>query len=121
MEITEELVANIRSSIREHLKMLADTVAQLEYERNVPIANVPAELICGWFDDSYLPESPAFQAAFTPQELDALAKFNDLFAAATAELPEPLPRLSDLQALPAWRRVISGAASALLGFSGRAV
>jgi hypothetical protein len=121
MEITEELVANIRSSIHKHLKLLADLEAQHEYQRNVPIANVPAELLCGWFDDSYHPETAAFQAAFAPQELDVLAEFNDLFAAAEVELPDRLPTLSALQAHPAWGRVVSGAAKALAGLSGRAV
>jgi hypothetical protein len=120
MKITQELVANIRSSIHQELKLLADPEAQREYERNVPIADVPAELFAGWFDDSYHPQSPAFQAAFSPRELEALAEFNSLFTAAGAELPEPLPRLSDLLAHPVWARVSSGAAKALRGLSKRA-
>ena len=121
MEITKKLVANIRSSIFEQLKLLADPEAQREYECNVPIADVPRELFCGWFDDSYHPESPAFQAAFNPRELDALAEFHNLFSAAEVELPEPLPQLSDIQAHPAWGRVLSGAAKALRCLSGHAV
>jgi hypothetical protein len=120
MKITEELVANIRSSMYEHLELLADAEAQRAYERNVPIADVPGELLCGWFDDVYHPEDQAFQAAFGPRELDALAEFNDLFTAAEAVLPEPLPPLCDLQAHPAWSRVISGAAKALRDLSGGA-
>ena len=121
MKITPELIANIRTLLREQLSLLADVEAQREYERRVPIANVPAELFCGWFDHAYLPESPAFQAAFNRFELDALAEFNDLFTAVGAELPEPLPRLCNLQALPAWGRVVSGASKALYSLSGRAV
>ena len=119
MKITEELVAYIRSSIHEHLELLANTEAQREYERNVPSADVPAELFCVWFDDCYQPESLAFLAAFSPEELDALAAFTDLLTAAQAELPEPLPRLCDLQAHPAWGRVTSGATRALHRLSGR--
>jgi hypothetical protein len=118
MKITGELVAAIRSSIHQHLEFLADAEAQREYERDVPIADVPAELVCGWFDDCYHPESPAFQAAFTPQQRAVLAEFDDEFRAAIAELPEPLPRLSDLQPHHAWSRVNSAAARALRGVSG---
>jgi len=121
MKITDEFVANIRSSIREHLRLLADPVAQREYERNVPVADVPAELLCGWCDDVYHPASAAFQSAFSPRELAALAEFDNLFNAAAAELPDPLLRLRELQAHPAWGRVMSGAATALQGVFGPAV
>ena len=91
MEITEERLEGTRSSIREHLELLANPNAQRDYERDAPIADVPAELFCGWFDDSYHPEDPAFQAAFNPRELALLADFNDLFAAAEREIPEIHP------------------------------
>jgi len=120
MKITEEVVANTRSSILEHLALLADPEAQREYEQNVPIADVPAELMCGWFDDSYDPSSPAFEAAFSLRERRALAEFSDLLTSAEAQLPIPLPRFRDLQTHPAWGRVIAGAANALAA-CGRAV
>jgi hypothetical protein len=123
MELGEQAAANLRSSIREQLELLADPAAQREYERNVPVARVAAELLCGWFDDLYHPESPTFQAAFSPQELDALADFNDVFSAAGAEIPDPLPQLAALQTSPAWSRVTSGAAKALhrvFGLEGQA-
>jgi len=109
MKITDEVVANTRAAIHEHLKLLADSQSQRVYERDVLHANVPAELVCGWFDDAYRPDSPAFLAAFRPQEIEALIVFSDLFEAALAELPEPLPPLGDLQALPEWVRVTDAA------------
>ena len=117
MEPSEDLLANIRTSVIEVLQLLADPEAQREYERNVAIADVPAELFCLWFDDVYHPESPAHQAAFSPGELDLLAEFTKLFLDAEAELPDPLPRLRELQAHPAWSRVVSGAASTLRGLA----
>jgi len=114
-----EIVARLRSSIGEQLTLLSDPEAQRQYERNVPIADVSAELFCGWFDDLYHPESPAFRAAFSPRELEDLAEFNEVFIRVAAELPEPLPRLCDLQAHPAWGCVVSGAARALERLTGR--
>ena len=74
----------LRAGILELLELLADAAAQERYEHNVPIADVPAELCCMWFDDLYHPDSPAFQAAFTVAELDALASSQRPNASVTA-------------------------------------
>jgi hypothetical protein len=110
---SEEFIANIRSGIIQHLRLLADPEAQREFERRVPIADVPAELFCVWFDDFYHPETPVVHAAFSPQEREVLAEFHELFAAVSAEFPSTLPRLHELQIHPAWARVTSGASRAL--------
>lgn len=69
----------LRAGLLELLELLGDAAAQEKYEQSVPIADVPSELQCMWFDDAYLPQSPAFQAAFTATELDALAEFDRFF------------------------------------------
>jgi hypothetical protein len=74
----------LRASI---LELLPDAAAQEGYEHRVPIADVPTELLCGWFDDGYLPDSPAFQAAFTATELHALAEFDRFYDSRGGELP----------------------------------
>src|SRR5436190_14097080 len=72
-------VAHLRRSIIDLLRLLADADAQLEYERSVPIANVPAELFCMWADDQYHPDSDLFRAAFAPDEVEVLAIFDEQF------------------------------------------
>lgn len=108
-------VEQIRSSIREILALLADTEQQSEYERNVPIADVPSELICMWFDDQYHPEDAMFHSSFSCAERQALAVFNADFAVAVDELKSLGIGWSVawLHAQPAWARVVRGATSAL--------
>ena len=113
MKVTDELVANVRSAIVEELELLADLEAQRAYERNVPIADVPAELFCGWFDDTYHPTSPAFIQAFSEDERRVLADFNERFDSESNEIGRDLPSLAELQALPAWEQVASSAQMAL--------
>ena len=77
----------VRAGILKLLELLGDAAAQERYEREVPIGNVPAELVCMWFDDSYLPESPAFRSAFTAAELRLLAEFNRFYDSRASSLP----------------------------------
>jgi hypothetical protein len=60
---------DLRNNIVGLMRMLASKNEQLAYERDVPIANVPAELVCMWFDDFYHPEAGLFLEAFSPAEL----------------------------------------------------
>lgn len=103
----------IRHGIRELLALLADPERQRAYERNVPIAHVPAELVCMWFDDLYQSDDAAFRRAFSAPELAALEEFDRAYRLVADEL-EPLPAtVKDLHAHPAWGRVSPAASAAL--------
>lgn len=103
----------LRNELLDVLSTLADAHRQRAYEENVPIAHVPAELFCVWFDGCYLPGHPAFDRGFSPSELAVLADFNRVFTE-VADGIEPLPVSVDgLLARPAWARVMSAAAVAL--------
>lgn len=115
-----EIAVHFRRNVVELLQLLADRGAQIQYERDVPIADVPAELVCMWFDDLYHPKDETFRSAFTPSELDVLAEFHRKYAAslkAIGTLPH-LPNLTELHAHPAWERVVSGAQEALDSVAG---
>ena len=56
---------SVRAQVIEHIELLSLPSEQLEYERDVPIADVPAELVCGFCDDLYHPKSPEILLAFT--------------------------------------------------------
>jgi hypothetical protein len=73
-----------RRHIIELLQPLASEELQLVYERTVPIADVPAELLCKWFDDLYY---PGIESQFEPGEAEALSRFN-VFYAKRELLPE---------------------------------
>ena len=99
----------------EHLHTLSSADEQLQYQRNVPWVNVTVELICGWFDDHYGPESRDFMAAFSTSELIAMARFNQLFddVLNSASLREEAPEIQDLVKTPEWAHVMKEAAQTL--------
>ena len=89
---------------RELLGLLADFAAQQDYARQVPIANVPAELICMWFDDHYHPDSEWFAQAFSGEERVALAEFDRFYKASLPHLPVDAG-IEVLQASETWVEV----------------
>ena len=107
----------MRRNVSDLLALLSDAEAQRAYERDVPIASVPSELNCMWFDDMYHPADTAFQGAFSARELDALAKFHVVYEAATAEIQPPPVVVADLHAHPAWDRVLRAASVTLRALS----
>jgi hypothetical protein len=112
MDIDTEFGSRIRSSIREHLALLAEPAKQRKYERDVPNAAVAAELVCIWFDDIYHPETPEHQVAFTSAERAALEEFNRFFSAA-AERLGPIYDLAELQARSEWTDLTRAAGEVL--------
>lgn len=102
-----------RRTMLDLLRLLADPEAQRAYERNVPIAQVPAELLCMWFDDLYHPDSSAFHEAFDPVERAALARFHAVFTEVADRMPERLERVAELHAWSEWSVVVRAAARVL--------
>ena len=80
----------IREGIKDVLEMLASKTEQTRYEQNVPIADVPSEVVCMWFDDMYHPESWQHKEAFSAEEQKILAVFNDFYGARAKNLPNTL-------------------------------
>lgn len=93
-----------RKAIIDEIKLLSLPSKQLEYEKNVPIANVPAELICGFCDDLYHPKSEQMLSQFNSEELKELAHlYGALCEAAKIEAAS----VSELQKHEKWRAVVS--------------
>ena len=97
----------------EILELIASYDAQREYEKNVPIADVPAELVCMWFDDFYF-RTPQFEKDFTEEELDALSDFNTFYDVRVESLPDSTEGLEKLQQNNYWKEISKRAASTLL-------
>lgn len=105
--------ADLRKLVVQSLELLSSEEAAFEYQQQVPIANVPAELFCWWFDNAYMPSSSVFCGAFTQQELRDLAAFNNVFESASLQIGEPPALLEQLFALPSWQQIARGAEVAL--------
>jgi hypothetical protein len=113
--ISRQTSDNVRIAIREHLALLADPERQRDYERRAQIADVPAEMFCAWFDDSYHPEDPLFQQAFAADERDVLRRFTQQLERAMSEMGEvsEIKDVNDLQTRPTWARIVEEAGDVL--------
>ncbi len=93
---------SIRDSIVAEIQLLAHPSKQLQYESDVPHANIPAELVCGFCDDLYHPGSQQMQSLFTEEELKDLAHlYGILVEAAKVEVGSA----SELLKNEKWRSV----------------
>jgi hypothetical protein len=88
----------------EHIELLAHPSQQFEYEKTVPIANVPAELVCGFCDDLYDPKSLDFMNAFSESELKDLA---ELFGLLSVAAKANVSSVAELLKSEPWRAVIA--------------
>ena len=104
---------DLRNTVLGLLRLLGDPEAQLAYERNVPIADVPAELFCMWFDDQYHPATELFRAAFCSGERAILAAFHERFEVVADSLPRDLGRVADLHEHSGWQTLMLDAVDTL--------
>ncbi len=88
--VREQIMNPIRKGIKGVLELLASKEEQSKYEQNVQIANVPAELICMWFDDTYHPDSMQHKEAFSIEERKVLSSFNEFYDSRVEKLPKTL-------------------------------
>ena len=100
-----------RARIIDHVSLLASPSEQLRYEKEVPIADVPGELVCGFCDDLYNPKDAAFISEFSEEELKDLAHLYGLLVEASRI---EVSSVAELQKAAPWRAVI-GAAKNLTG------
>jgi hypothetical protein len=98
----------VRQRVIDHVEMLADAGAQLQYEREVPIASVPDELVCGFCDDLFHPKWQPFLDAFTEEELKSLSELYGRLCAAADEFDRDGDfSMQTIQKIPKWREVMA--------------
>lgn len=120
MKMNEDSKA-YRQRVIDKIEGIANPSAQIEYERNVPIADVPAELVIGFVDDLYHPKSELFLNAFTSDELKDLAElYGRLCVANDAFIKNDCHSVADIQKLSEWRSVMAFAQELLIELKGMA-
>ncbi len=98
----------IRAAVLEHIVLLAHASQQTKYENDVPIADVPAELICGFCNDLFHPKSSTFLGAFVEDEIKDLAVLYGLLHLASEAInASPVRTVADLQKRAEWRKVMN--------------
>jgi hypothetical protein len=93
-----------RASVTELLETLASRELQEQYRNDVPIADVAAELVCGWFDDLYHPTAPEFAVCFNEAQLAALSTFHRTYQSEKGSLPKE-GGIEAYWGSPAWERI----------------
>ncbi len=111
----------VRNRIIEYLELAASFDEQQSYERNVPIAHVPYEVMNQWEDNfpRGLERDLPRMDVFSPDEIAALREVEPTWLAASRALPDDYPTLAAVQALPAWAALRNAASSALAVFERR--
>ena len=75
-EITEtEFIELTRQNVFNVIDLWSSKESQLDYQKEVPIAQVSAELFCQW-EDFYYSDSNDFKQAFDKKELEILSDFD---------------------------------------------
>jgi len=106
-----------KSELIDTLNMLSSLERQNRYFKEVKIADVPGDLICGWFDTGFFVEDDEFRALFTQEEWDVLVEFNDYFDLRVKKLPD---EFEEFIKNPYWLEIVDKANEALvkLGWEG---
>ncbi len=100
-----KLGQNIRLGLNEILKLWASVDEQIEYQINVPIADVSAELFCKWCDDYYNEGDPIMMKEFNKMELKLLKEFDEVICRVANITPEELPDINEFIKTNEWKRV----------------
>ncbi|MGH1456519.1 MAG: hypothetical protein ACRBDI_07040 [Alphaproteobacteria bacterium] len=112
--LREELKKNFRNNLLETLELISSKKDQLEYQKNVPVAYVSAEIFCWWEDDYQIPKNEDwYQEAFSKGELEILAEFDKEFEIVANKTPDNLPDIEEFVLTPEWRELSSAAKAAL--------
>lgn len=112
------LQQRVRNGLIDYLELAASAEKQREYERRVPIAHAPNELINQWEDwvqaddlDWYAPP------VFSNEESEAIRRFHRVWEGVADQTPEPMPHSIELLiGSPAWHRLMDAAQAALAVF-----
>jgi hypothetical protein len=115
------LKLRIRSNIIDYLESASSPVEQLDYERRVPIAQVPNEIINQWED--CVPDADFewySEPEYSADEQSAIKRFHAIWDIVADETPDPMPHTVEaLIGTPVWQRLIDGAEDALKVFKRR--
>ena len=97
----KELARRLRQNLSDVLDLWTSKDEQMEYQENVPIAQVSVELFCQWVD-FYYPETVHFKLAFNDREREILADFDKILNHISDKTPKELPYITDFVKTNDW-------------------
>ena len=105
-----------RRNILNALKLIGSPEAQLDYQRQVPIADVVGEIFCCWSDESFSPSDTSLRTLFTDCEWAALIAFNSRLETIYAQMPQRHIRIEEFLGNPLSQDLANAAKDALRSF-----
>ncbi len=103
-----------KGMLESHLELLADPAQQLEYQRNVPIAHVAAELFEGWEDHYMACRDSDLSHLMSTTQAQVLREFDAELDSILRSIPPPrIPTLKEFMQTEPWRRLVAAAKVAL--------
>jgi|tagenome__1003787_1003787.scaffolds.fasta_scaffold20832575_2 hypothetical protein len=109
------LKLRIRNNIMDYLKLASSPSEQRDYERRVPIAHVPNEMMNQWED--CVPDQDFkwySQPEFSANEQAAIERFSQVWESVADETPDPMPdSIESLIGTAVWQRRVEAAKDAL--------
>jgi hypothetical protein len=97
----DEFTALTRKNVFGVIDLWASEEKQLNYQKEVPIAQVSAELFCQW-EDFYYPDSTDFKDAFDKDELELLTEFDKALNNTSDKTPDNLPPIEEFVKTQEW-------------------
>lgn len=115
------LKQRIRENIIDYLDIASSAEEQLDYERRVPIAHVPSEMINMWEDSVDAADFDWFAPpVFSLAEREAIRSFHAVWDSVAAETPDPMPyTIAALIGSAPWDRLMRAAQRAAAIFHRR--
>lgn len=114
----EPALPQVREQLLEALRLTASAERQLAYQRAVPIAQVPAEVLYLW--PEWIADDPGALAALRPAERAAVTTFHAEWRAVWEQPESYVGRhAEDVLGTTGWTRLMAAAAAALAAFEAR--
>ena len=112
---------NLRNRVMDDLELAASYDKQRQYQEAVPYINVPTEMVCMWGNDHVAEgwQSWFVLPVFTPDELEAIARFDVVMESVSGLYPGIMPSLAELIGTEAWERLRLTAEESLKVFQRR--
>ena len=107
-----ELQRNTRNEVIDTLQLISSKEEQIEYQCEVPVADVITELHRDW-ESAYLRDQEWFTEIFNERELQALDQFNTEIETIMSKLGEPLPPINEFIETAVWNHLVFAANLAL--------
>jgi hypothetical protein len=104
----------VRNRIIEYLELAASFEDQLQYQRNVPVAYVPSEVIEQWADWVHTDPRSVDQHpdVYSADEIAEMRRFHAVWDVTADAIPKSRPPIEEVQALSEWSNLRRAAAQA---------